>query len=524
MTSINNQHALILACDFGTSGVTFGLYNPHTNKMEGFGGAIYQDRTNLADPQWVEQDPRDWINAIPPAMAQLRSKVSFDENDIVGIGIGGHMHALVLLDEHNQPVTVDDQLLCGAIMWNDPRGEPEGQFLSEKLGQPIPARMTLSRVRWFIENHPTQWQKQVHRVAVPSSYIALELTGEFGVGPGDASGMVGQLNDLGQIDKPGITALIPELHNRLPTVGRSGEVLGELNARGAELLGLPTGIPVAYPEGDQPVGMIASGCCRPGDASVSLGNSVVLNVVSTTPILGQRGPIDSFRTVTGNHLLMTCVTSGTIVYDQLVDLFKPLWPQDRTIDELRDWLAKEAAAVPPGCDGVAALPFYGGEGVLRQPNAFASWLGLRKGDLNAGVLARSSMEASSLMMRYGFECMNAEGLAEVSQLVLSGGGSKNTLWPQIVADIFKLPVVMPQDADEAATRGAAYLALHMLEQQTPHARSLEALLEERVTLSNAILPQPAYFDVYDEMLSVLIDTTTRLAPLYDHPRFIKPSN
>jgi sugar (pentulose or hexulose) kinase len=223
-------------------------------------------------------------------------------------------------------------------------------------------------------------------------------------------------------------------------------------------------------------------------------------------------------------LLMTCVTSGTIVYDQLVDLFKPLWPQDRTIDELRDWLAEEAATVPPGCNGVAALPFYGGEGVLRQPNAFAALLGLRKGDLSAGVLARSSMEASSLMMRYGFECMKAEGLAEVSQLVLSGGGSKNALWPQIVADIFKLPVVMPQDADEAATRGAAYLALHMLEQQTPQARSLEALLEERVTLSEPILPRPSYFEVYDEMLPVLIDTAAHLAPLYDHARFIESPN
>ena len=77
MTSINDQHARILACDFGTGGVTFGLYNPHTNKMEGFGGAVYQDRANLSEPQWVEQDPRDWINATPLAMAELRSKVAF---------------------------------------------------------------------------------------------------------------------------------------------------------------------------------------------------------------------------------------------------------------------------------------------------------------------------------------------------------------------------------------------------------------------------------------------------------------
>lgn len=121
------------------------------------------------------------------------------------------------------------------------------------------------------------------------------------------------------------------------------------------------------------------------------------------------------------------------------------------------------------------------------------------------------MEASSLMMLYGFESMNEEGLPEVSRLVLSGGGSRNALWPQIVADIFKLPVVLPQDADEAATRGAAYLALHILEQQTPNARSLEALLEAQVSVSKPILPQPENFDVYDAKLPILIDTAARLA-------------
>ena len=511
MTSINDLQARILACDFGTSGLTLGLYNPHTNKMEGFGGAVYHDMNNLPEKHWVEQDPRSWIEAIPKAMAELRQQLDLIGDDVVGIGIGGHMHAPVMLDEHNQPVMVDDQV-CGAIMWNDPRGEPEGQALSKILGQPISARMTLSRIRWFEQTHPKLWRDRVCRVTVPSSYVALEITGEFGVGPGDASGMVGQLNGSGQIDESSIAALSPALSGRLPVVGRIGEVLGELNSRGTDLLGLPRGIPVAYPEGDQPMGMLASGCCRPGDASVSLGNSVVLNVVGTAPILGQRGPIDSFRTVTGDHLLMTCVTSGTIVYDELVSLFAPLWPTNRTIDELRDWLAAEAVTVPPGCGDVTVLPFYGGEGVLRQPNALASVIGLGKGDLRAGVLARASMEATSLMMRYGFERMKDEGLTEVARLVLSGGGSKNALWPQIIADIFKLPVVMPQDADEAATRGAAYLALHMLEQQAPRPRSLEALLDECVVVSKPILPRPRHYAVYDARLPELIDAATRLAP------------
>ena len=97
MTSINDLQARILACDFGTSGLTLGLYNPHTNKMEGFGGAVYHDMNNLPEKHWVEQDPRSWIEAIPKAMAELRQQLDLIGDDVVGIGIGGHMHAPVML-------------------------------------------------------------------------------------------------------------------------------------------------------------------------------------------------------------------------------------------------------------------------------------------------------------------------------------------------------------------------------------------------------------------------------------------
>src|SRR5439155_5926846 len=91
----------------------------------------------LSDASWKEQDPRDWIKSIPAAMAELRKATTFDPDSVIGIGIGGHMHALVVLDANNQPVLDGDKLLSGAIMWDDPRGEKEGRKLSKELGEPI---------------------------------------------------------------------------------------------------------------------------------------------------------------------------------------------------------------------------------------------------------------------------------------------------------------------------------------------------------------------------------------------------
>lgn len=84
-----------------------------------------------------------------------------------------------------------------------------------------------------------------------------------------------------------------------------------------------------------------------------------------------------------------------------------------------------------------ALPFYKGEGVFKQPAAFASFLGFRdrkrsaSGDvtsdaaaLKAGVLARASLEATSLTLRVGFSEM---GLKSLDQIVVSGGGWRREL-------------------------------------------------------------------------------------------------
>lgn len=55
---ISDPRSRVLAFDFGTGGLTVGLFNPHENHMVGFGGASYGNLSGLADPSWKEQDPR----------------------------------------------------------------------------------------------------------------------------------------------------------------------------------------------------------------------------------------------------------------------------------------------------------------------------------------------------------------------------------------------------------------------------------------------------------------------------------
>ena len=65
---------------------------------------------------WSEQNPEDWYKGTMEGIKQLLA----DEADktVEGIGVGGQMHGLVILDEQ-------DNVIRPAILWNDGRTTKE---------------------------------------------------------------------------------------------------------------------------------------------------------------------------------------------------------------------------------------------------------------------------------------------------------------------------------------------------------------------------------------------------------------
>lgn len=61
------------------------------------------------------------------------------------------------------------------------------------------------------------------------------------------------------------------------------------------------------------------------------------------------------------------------------------------------------------------------------------------GLLRPGLLYRAALEGATLSLAAALSKVTEFGL-ELKELRLVGGGSKNPLWQQIVADVFQLPV------------------------------------------------------------------------------------
>jgi sugar (pentulose or hexulose) kinase len=79
------------------------------------------------------------------------------------------------------------------------------------------------------------------------------------------------------------------------------------------------------------------------------------------------------------------------------------------------------------------------------------------GLLRPGLVYRAAMEGATYSLAAGLQRFEAAGVPRPSELRLVGGGARNRLWRQMVADVFQLPVRVPAESESAAL-GAALQA------------------------------------------------------------------
>jgi xylulokinase len=113
-----------------------------------------------------------------------------------------------------------------------------------------------------------------------------------------------------------------------------------------------------------------------------------------------------------------------------------------------------AARAPAGAAGLLCFPLAGGhaETVGAGGGGFVG-LTLAHG---RDEMARAVMEGVACELRRSLEAIQAAGV-RVNELTMVGGAARSPIWPQIVADVTGIPVVLP-GITEAASWGAAVLA------------------------------------------------------------------
>ena len=443
-----------LGIDAGTQGLSAIFCDEDLNVLA-TGEGSYEMVPGLAEGNY-EQMPADWEAALSAAMNQLRTQLGESEMDVLAVGISGQMHGEVLADESGNS-------LGAARLWCDARNDVEGNELTERFNVKMPKRITSARWLWTIRNRPDVAAKAA-KITTPAGWIAYRLTGQWNLGAGDAAGMFPIDQATMNYDQTLLQSFdelvndnkIKSLAEMLPTVRCAGEIAGTLDAGGAELLGLPLGIPVAPAEGDQPASLAGSLIGAAGMVSVSFGTSVCANSVGDRDFTGVSDAVDHFCAPDGKPINMVWLRNGTTFMNSVVEMFGEAMGGDRSAGF--EAVMPKLIEADPDCGGLVALPFMDDEpglGVGRGGTAML--VGLNANNSTPGNAVKAALLSTMFNLKIGSEILDDQGFPR-NELVLSGGLTKTPECAQILADVFDVPVVLLESAEEGGAWGAALMA------------------------------------------------------------------
>jgi len=432
---------LHLGFDVGTQGAKALLIDSERGDVVARASSAYGLIEGLP-PGAAEQHPDTWAEALRALTRDLLATGELDAAELAAIGVSGQQHGCVVLDEQGA-------VIRPAKLWCDTSTAAEARELSERLGRSVPTGFTASKLLWLARHEPHHYAR-LRRVLLPHDWVNLQLTGRASMEPGDASGTGFFDPSRRTFDDAALAAIDPRLAQWLPPLHESATPAGELTRDGARFLGLPesaVGALVSAGGGDNMLSAIGSGAVAPGVATLSLGTSATVFAYSASPVVDPSGAIAPFCDSTGGWLPLLCVMNATAVLEEVAHGFG----QDL------DSLTRAATEVEPGCGGLLFAPYLIGERVPDLPHACGVLHGLRPGSLRPGVVFRAALEGVAFNLAWGVQRMRELGLP-IERVRIVGGGARNALWREILADTLDASV-QPLAEPESAALGAALQAL-----------------------------------------------------------------
>ena len=433
-------------------------------------------------PGWSQQAPEDWKKAVLEGLQALTA--DFDKRQIAGIGAGGQMHGLVILDR-------DDNVIRPAILWNDGRTAEQVDYLNNVIGKEklsactaniAFAGFTAPKLLWLRQHEPENFAK-IHKIMLPKDYVNYILTGVHCTDFSDASGML--LLDVEHkcwssemLDICGVT------ESQMPKLFESYQVVGTLKPEIAKLLGFPETVKVCAGAGDNAAAAVGTGVVGEGGCNISLGTSGTIFISSTRFGVDPHNGLHAFAHADGGYHLMGCMLSAASCNKWLMD----------DIHGTKDYAAEQAPITEDklGNNHVYFLPYLMGErSPINDTDARGVFVGMTM-DTSRADLTQAVLEGVSFAIRDSFEIARSLGI-DIQSSMLCGGGAKSPLWRKILANVLNLKLTVPA-SEQGPGMGGAMLAMVGCGEY----ESVSQVCQKLVTVADTIRPDPAIAARYEE--------------------------
>jgi xylulokinase len=425
-------------------------------------GAIVRSG-RASHPEGTEVPPAAWWDALQAAIADAGGL-----EDVAAISVGGQQHGMVVLDAAGE-------VIRDALLWNDTRSADAAAQLAEEFpdivqrtgSRPV-ASFTATKLRWLADAEPDA-AARVASVALPHDWLTWRLRG-FGPNNPDLGELTTDRSDASGTSYWGADGYDEELLLAALRRGTDGDggskgdssgsgnsgvvlprVLGPSDSAGVTLAtpDFPTltpGVLVGPGAGDNAGAALGLGAVS-GDVVVSIGTSGTVFAVTDQPTHDESGTVAGFADASGHWLPLVATLNAARVLDSIAALLG--------VDH--DELGQLALEAQPGAGGLVLQPYFEGERTPNLPDATATLFGMTLASTTRPALARAALEGMLCGLADGLDALRANGV-DARRILLVGGAAQNPAVSAVAAQVFDVPVVVPEPGEYVALGAAVQAA------------------------------------------------------------------
>ena len=469
---------LYIGIDLGTSAMKLLLMDAH-GRIKNVVSKEYP--LEFPQPGWSQQKPEDWRKALLDGIPELLR--GFDGTEVAGIGAGGQMHGLVVLDQ-------DDNVIRPAILWNDGRTAKQVDYLNNVIGTDKLSALTANiafagftapKLLWMKENEPENFAR-IAKIMLPKDYINYCLTGVHACDYSDASGML-LLDVQHKRWSPEMLDICGVSERQMPQLFESFECIGTVKPEIAAALGLSANVRVAAGAGDNAAAAVGTGVVGAGGCNISLGTSGTVFISSERFGVDDSNGLHAFAHADGGWHLMGCMLSAASCNKWLLE----------DILNTRDY-SKEQSAIEEeklGENHVFFLPYLMGErSPINDTNARGTFIGITM-DTTRAELVQAVLEGVAFAIRDSVEVARSLGIT-INRSKICGGGAKSPLWKRIFANVLNCQLEIPV-SEQGPGMGGAMLAMVACGEYT----TVKACCEHLCATASTVEPEPELVAKYE---------------------------
>ena len=481
----------ILGIEFGSTRIKAVLID-EDNKPIAQGSHEWENQ--LVDGLWTYSTEAIWYG-LQDCYADLRkdvlSQYDCEIESLAAIGFSAMMHGYMAFN-------ANQQILVPFRTWRNTNTGKAAAELSELFHYNIPLRWSISHLYQCILDNE-EHVKDIKYLTTLAGYVHWQVTGQFVLGVGDASGMIPvdpntKTYDavmVAKFDKLIAPKGFPwKLSDILPKSLSAGENAGFLTPEGAKKLDvsghLKAGIPVCPPEGDAGTGMVATNAVKQRTGNVSAGTSSFSMIVLEKELSKPYEPIDIVTTPDGSLVAMVHCNNCTSEINAWVGLFKEYQqllgvPVD--MNQLYTTLFNAALKGDANCGGLMAYNYVSGEPVTGLAEGRPLFVRSANDKFTLANFMRAQLYGAIAVLKFGNDILLKEEQVKVDRITGHGGYFKTPgVGQRMLAAALNSPISVMETAGEGGAWGIALLAGYLV--NNPKKMSLADYLEEVVFAGN----------------------------------------